>query len=241
MPSPTGSTAIANTIGIVEVTCIAAAAALPVVTMTFILSRTNSAVISPKRSSRPSAQRYSILTVRFSIQPSSFSRCTKAVVHGVQTEGVPAPRKPMIGIVDACWARTMSGQVAAAPAAKVITSRRRNIAPEVQDITSGYYKRQTGGTRSYSITSTAINRKSRVRVRPNAFAAFRLERSGGPGRLDWRRKRHKPHLAHSFCRSTRGPVHRGDAGRDSRCCNAGFRPAPPMIVLRSIRIDFFFG
>jgi len=32
MPSPTGSTAIANTIGIVEVTCAEAAAALPVVT-----------------------------------------------------------------------------------------------------------------------------------------------------------------------------------------------------------------
>ena len=52
--------------------------AVPDVTMTSTLSRTNSAAISAKRSLRPSAQRYSIATVRPSIQPSSRSRCTKA-------------------------------------------------------------------------------------------------------------------------------------------------------------------
>jgi hypothetical protein len=40
-------------------------------------SRTNSAAISAWRSSRPSAQRYSIVTVRFSIRPSSRSSRTK--------------------------------------------------------------------------------------------------------------------------------------------------------------------
>ena len=55
--------------------------AVAVVTMTSTLSRTNSAAISAMRSLRPSAQRYSIATVRPSIQPSSRSRCTKASVH----------------------------------------------------------------------------------------------------------------------------------------------------------------
>ena len=46
MPLPTGSTALANTIGIVEVACFAAATAVPTVTMTSTLSRTNSVAIS---------------------------------------------------------------------------------------------------------------------------------------------------------------------------------------------------
>src|SRR5439155_12128310 len=45
IPLPTGSTAIANTIGIVEVTCFVAATALPTVTMTSTLCLTNSAAI----------------------------------------------------------------------------------------------------------------------------------------------------------------------------------------------------
>src|SRR5262249_8645780 len=51
------------------------------VTMTSTLSLMNSAAISAKRSSRPSPQRYSMATVRFSIQPSARSRCTKAAAH----------------------------------------------------------------------------------------------------------------------------------------------------------------
>ena len=80
-PLPTGSPAIAKTIGMTDVACFAARTAAPDVTMTSTLSRTNSAAISAKRSLRPSAQRYSIATVRPSIQPSSRSRCTKAAVH----------------------------------------------------------------------------------------------------------------------------------------------------------------
>ena len=45
-PLPTGSAASANTIGIVEVACFAAGTAVPTVTMTSTLSRTNSAAIS---------------------------------------------------------------------------------------------------------------------------------------------------------------------------------------------------
>jgi hypothetical protein len=80
-PLPTGSPATANTIGITDVACLAATTgAVAPVTMTSTLGRTNSAAISAKRSYRPSAHRYSIATVRPSIQPSWRSRCTKAVV-----------------------------------------------------------------------------------------------------------------------------------------------------------------
>ena len=84
MPLPTGSPAVANTIGIADVACFAARTAWSVmrrrITSTF--SRTNSAAISAKRSLRPSPQRYSIATLRPSIQPSSRSRCTKAASIG---------------------------------------------------------------------------------------------------------------------------------------------------------------
>ena len=62
----------------------------PAVRMTSTLSRTNSAAISAKRSKRPSAQRYSIATVRPSIQPSSRKRCTKAATHGRAMKVCPA-------------------------------------------------------------------------------------------------------------------------------------------------------
>ena len=109
-PLPTGSPATAKTIGMTDVACFAAATgAVPHVTMTSTLSRTNSAAISAKRSLRPSAQRYSIATVRPSIQPSSRSRCTKAAVHGLMAEGVLAPKNPMVGSLPACCARAASG------------------------------------------------------------------------------------------------------------------------------------
>jgi hypothetical protein len=49
--------------------------------MTLTFSRTNSAANSVKRSLRPSAQRYSIATLRPSVQPSSRSCCTKVAVQ----------------------------------------------------------------------------------------------------------------------------------------------------------------
>jgi len=73
-PIPTGSSTNAKTIGMTVDACFAATAALPPLTMTSTLSRTNSLAISAQRSARPSAQRYWIATVRPSIQPSSRSR-----------------------------------------------------------------------------------------------------------------------------------------------------------------------
>ena len=94
------------------------------VTMTSTLSRTNSAAISAKRSVRPSAQRYSIATVRPSIQPSSRSRCTKAAVHWPQAEAVAAAQKPDGRQLAVCCARAASGHAAAAPPSSVMNSRR---------------------------------------------------------------------------------------------------------------------
>ena len=108
-PPPTGSFASAKTMGMTDVACLSAGTALATVTMTSTLSRTNSAAISAKRSGRPSAQRYSIVTVRPSIQPRSPSRCTKTAVHGRQAEAVAAPRKPITGTFAGCCARATSG------------------------------------------------------------------------------------------------------------------------------------
>jgi hypothetical protein len=100
-------------------------AATPDVTMTSTLSLTNSAAISAKRSLRPSPQRYSMATVRPSIQPSSRSRCTKAVTDLLVDESVAAPRNPIVGTFAGC-ARATRGQIAdaAAPPSSVMNSRR---------------------------------------------------------------------------------------------------------------------
>src|SRR6266851_5666923 len=111
-PLPTGSFANARTIGIVDVACFAATPAPPEVTMTSTLSRANSAAISPKRSLRPSAQRYSIATVLPSTQPSSRSRCTNAGTQSFQTEGVVVPRNPMVGSFAGCCACARPAAVA---------------------------------------------------------------------------------------------------------------------------------
>jgi hypothetical protein len=99
-------------IGMTGVACFEAkTAGVPDATMTSTLSRTNSAARSANRSSRPSAQRYSIATVRFSIQPSSRSRCTKAATHSLAAERVLWPKNPMVGNLPACCARATSGTV----------------------------------------------------------------------------------------------------------------------------------
>ena len=116
MPVPTASPAIAKTIGVAGVACPAAViAAGPAVTMTSTLSRAISVAISAKRSLRPSVQRYSIATVRPSIQPSSRRRCTKAATRWLPVEGVATPKNPMVGSFPGCCARAASGHAAAAP------------------------------------------------------------------------------------------------------------------------------
>src|SRR5262249_37120096 len=123
-PVPSGSAATANTIGITDVACLTTRAATPDVTMTSTLSLTNSAAISAKRSLRPSPQRYSMVTVRPSIQPSSRSRCTKAVTDLLWPEGVDAPRNPIVGTFAGCCARAASGHTAPAPPSRLMKSGR---------------------------------------------------------------------------------------------------------------------
>src|SRR5215211_7195753 len=123
-PVPTGSPAAAKTMGMTDVACLAARiASVADVTMTSTLRRTNSAAISAKRSLRPSAQRYSIVMVRPSIQPSSRRRCTKAAIHWPWDVGVPATRNPIVGGGPACCARAASGHATAPPRAKMNVRR----------------------------------------------------------------------------------------------------------------------
>src|SRR5262245_66442112 len=96
MPVPTGSPAVANTIGINDVACLAASGGRVLcVTITSTLSRTNSKAISANRSLRPSAQRYSIVRLRPSLQPNSRNRWTKAAVHSLCAAAVPEPSHPL--------------------------------------------------------------------------------------------------------------------------------------------------
>src|SRR5215831_2038641 len=61
-------------------------------------------------------------TVRFSIQPRSRSRCTKASVDALSNVALFAPRNPTVGS-RACCARAASGH-AAAPPSSVMSERR---------------------------------------------------------------------------------------------------------------------
>jgi len=125
-PLATGSVADAKTIGMTDVACLAArTGGVPLVKMTSTLSRTNSAAIS----SNPCPQRYSIATVRPSIQPSSRNRCTKTGVHRLQGEGVPGPKNPIVGSFADCCARAASGHAAAAPPSSVMNARRFTRSP----------------------------------------------------------------------------------------------------------------
>jgi hypothetical protein len=128
-PVPTGSPTMANTIGVAGIASRAAiTAAGPAVTTTSTLSRTNSATIAARRSLRPSVQRYSIATVRPSIQESSLRRRTKAAVHWLQTAGVVTPKNPMMGSLVGC-ADAPTGHAATAPPSSVMNARRFTRSP----------------------------------------------------------------------------------------------------------------
>ena len=99
-------------------------AAVPAVTMTSTLSRTNSAAISASARLRPSAQRYSIATVRPSTQPSSRSRCTKGGRPIRAEVGRRAAQEPDGRQLPGCCARAASGHATAAPPSSVMNSRR---------------------------------------------------------------------------------------------------------------------
>src|SRR5258708_23403787 len=124
MPVPSGSAAAVKTIGMTDVACfVASTIGFAYVTMTSTFSRTNSAANSAARSLLPSAQRYSTVRLRPSIQPSSRSLCKKAVTQGPWAADVPEPKNPMIRRFPISCARAASGQTAAPPSS-VMNSRR---------------------------------------------------------------------------------------------------------------------
>ena len=132
----------------------ARAGAVAHVTMTSTFSRANSAAISAARSSRPSAQRNSIVMVRPSIQPSSRSRCTKVANQWLATVGVRRPRTQWSDFTAVCCVLATSGQ-------------RRRAAEQSDEC----------APRRHSITSSARASSVGDRVRPSALAVFRLIRS----------------------------------------------------------------
>jgi hypothetical protein len=114
-PLPTGSPALAKTIGIVVVACLAASGArVPAATITSTLRRTNSAASSGRRSSRFSACLSSRTMLLPSIQPNSRSASTKAD----RSSGVakPALKRAILNTFSGCCARAASGHAIALPA-----------------------------------------------------------------------------------------------------------------------------
>ena len=128
--------------------------------MTSTFNRTNSAAISAARELRPSAQRYSIVTVRPSIQPRSRSRCTKAATDWLVAVGVLGPKNPMTGCFAACCARAASGNAAAALPRSVMNSRRLIVAPEGLDgdRSNSYVRSGRGAVRDWVMSALGQKR-----------------------------------------------------------------------------------
>src|SRR5215471_10786372 len=105
-PWATGSTSPAMTMGIVLVASLAARVAPPPppVTITSTFNRTNSAARADRRSSFPSACRYSMTMFFPSTYPSSRRPSWNASVRGASAEGKPPLRYPIRGIFVGCCA-----------------------------------------------------------------------------------------------------------------------------------------
>ena len=104
-PAPTGSAALAITMGMVVVAFFAAnAVGAPVTTIRSTLRRTKSAASSGRRSGFCSANRYSMVIFFPSIHPSLLSSCRNASKRTALPEAVLASRKPMRKIFPVCCA-----------------------------------------------------------------------------------------------------------------------------------------
>jgi len=109
-PVPIGSPAVANTMGIVDVACLAASTGgVLCVRMTSTFRRANSAAISAKRSLR---FRPAVLDRdRAALGPAELaSRRTKGAVYWRCAVAVLEPKNPMVGSFADCCARAASGQ-----------------------------------------------------------------------------------------------------------------------------------
>ena len=124
-PTSTGSEPVANRIGIVLVAEIAAwiATSLPPTSRTATLRPRRSATMSGNWSNWPSAQRYSMATLRPSAKPTSPRPRWNPAMRSLHCVAATACSEPITGIADCC-ALAATGQAAAAPPRSVMTSRR---------------------------------------------------------------------------------------------------------------------
>ena len=127
-PALTGSEAVVNTIGIVFVAAIAArmATSPAPAQMTAALRLTRSAAMAGSRSNWPSAQRYSMATLRPSAKPASPRPRWNPTMRSVHCAADTPCRTPITGTAGCC-ARAASGP-ASVPPSSVMNSR-RFIAP----------------------------------------------------------------------------------------------------------------
>ncbi len=113
-PSRTGSLPVANTTDVVVPAALATSAPCVLATITAALRPIRSANRAGSRSSRPSAQRCSITTLRPSTKPASpRPRLSAATMCSNDADGV-LRRRPTTGM-PACCARAASGHAAAPP------------------------------------------------------------------------------------------------------------------------------
>ncbi len=123
-PEAIGSASMTKTMGIVLVARRAARiAAVPDRTMTSTLTWTSSATRAGSRSGFPSAQRYSIITVWPSIQPSSRRPRRYASSCRVTVVGLALKRMPTRGVLVGC-APAASGAARMLPPNIVMNARR---------------------------------------------------------------------------------------------------------------------
>src|ERR1700730_17267736 len=123
-PALTGSEAVVNTIGIVFVAAIAvriATSGAPAL-MTATLRLTRSAAMAGSLSNSPSAQRYSMATLRPSAKPASPRPRWNPAMRSVHCAADTPCSTPITGIAGGC-ARAATGQAAAAPPSSVMKSR----------------------------------------------------------------------------------------------------------------------
>src|SRR5262249_19840855 len=124
IPAATGSELVVKTIGMVLVAAITARTAgrAPPTRMTATLRLMRSAASAGARSKCPSAQRYSITTLRPSAKPVSPRPPWNPEIGRTHSAADAPLRNPTTGIADCC-ARAASGHTAAPPS-NVINARR---------------------------------------------------------------------------------------------------------------------
>jgi hypothetical protein len=117
-PAPTGSGTITNTIATPRVACCnGPTVELPWARMRSGASATNSAAYLRMRPASPEPQRYSIRTLRPSVQPNSCSPCRNVPTRAIDSGSSAAVlmNTPMRRMRSACCARAASGHAAAPP------------------------------------------------------------------------------------------------------------------------------